>query len=112
MAERRYTERSRPPAVIAKPPKTELQREVEKIIAPPVPEPDLKPAEPAPHVATKRKKRTAEVVGRVKGGKVPLQVWFDPELAREVKIAAIEEGLSMQAWVEEAVRQELKARRA
>lgn len=56
--------------------------------------------------------RAAVEAVKEKHGKKQLLVRIDPSLLKEVKIAAVEDELTVEAWVEAAIRQELKARRA
>jgi hypothetical protein len=95
------------PREAKKPPKTELQREVEAIINPPVPEPDVAPMKPAPNIATKRKKRTAEVIGKVREGKMQISAWIDADLYQELKAVVAESGMKQERWIENAIAQKL-----
>lgn len=110
MREARHAEQSRPGRAEKKPPRTELQREIDMMIDPPKPKEDVKPAKPAPNVATKRKKRTAEVIGKTRAGKVQISIWISDELNREMRIAMAEDGQRLESWLDMAIRQELKAR--
>jgi hypothetical protein len=94
-----------------KPPRTELQREIDALIEPKVPAPDLKPAKPAKNIATKRKKRTAEVIGKTRQasreGKRPMTVYVDPDLAIRVKVIAAQEETTIEEWVTTAIEMRL-----
>lgn len=65
----------------------------------------------AKRLAAGRAAKESEEAGKRVGKKV-ITVYVDPELHKEVKIAAAEEDAKVEAWVEAAIRQELKARSA
>lgn len=67
-----------------------------------------KKLEPAPS-STEVQRAAIEAV-KEKHGKKQLLVRIDPSLLKEVKIAAVEDELTVEAWVEAAIRQELKTR--
>jgi hypothetical protein len=120
MREARHAEKSRPSREPKKPPRTELQRAVDEMIAPP-PEPEPTQYEPAPHIATKNKRRVAEVIGQSKAalgkerqasrqGKKAITIFMEVEDWKEIKNASTEEETTIQKWILAAIRQELKAR--
>jgi predicted HicB family RNase H-like nuclease len=55
---------------------------------------------------------TDEVIDKFAAGKVKLTIRIDRELMKEIKIDAVETDQTVEAWVEAAIRQELKTRRA
>lgn len=110
MREQRFTEKARPGVPAKKPPRTELQREIDKLISPKVSAPDLEPAKPAKNVATKSRKRVAEAVGKVREGKRQLSVWLPVDLDRDIRIAVAEDVMKLEAWVEKAFREYLAVR--
>lgn len=103
MREARHSERGRPSKETPKPPRTKLQREIDELIAPKQPRPDPEPAKPAPNVATKVKKQTAEVIGKVREGKRQLNVWLDDDLMKRLKIQVAASDRTLEAVVAEAV---------
>lgn len=62
---RRKTELSRPEASKKKPPLASWQRDLMGLISPKPPRPDLKPARPPLHVATKMRKLAVRIRGQV-----------------------------------------------
>lgn len=112
MREQRFKERSRPQVETKKPPKTELQREVDALIDPPKPKEDLQPAKAPKNIATKNRKRVAEAIGKSRDGKVQFSTWMPQELMREVRIAAIEDEQTIESFVDMAIRHWLEARKA
>lgn len=99
----RRTSPSRPEE--KKPPRTELQRVVDEMVAPKTPAPDLKPAAPAKNIATKRKKRAAEVIGKAREAgrldKRQLNVWIDQDLMTRIKVETASCGMTIEEWVAE-----------
>jgi hypothetical protein len=55
---------------------------------------------------------TDAVIDKFAAGKVKLTIRIDRELMKEIKIDAVETDQTVEAWVEAAIRQELKTRRA
>jgi hypothetical protein len=116
MREQRYTEKTRPVSATKKPPRTELQREIDKLIDPKIPAPDLQPTEPPKNVATKSRKQVAEAVGKFRASKArdmkrQLSVWLPADLDRDVRVAVAEDVIKLEAWIEKVLREYL-ARRA
>lgn len=111
LREARITEQGRPAPAAKKLPKTELQRAVDELIAPAVPTPVLKPAKPAKNVATKNKKRAAEVMGKARQAsrldKRSITTWVDPDLATAVKVAAARDNVTIEEWVASALEMKL-----
>ena len=97
----------RPSAEQKKPARSDLQRAIDEIIAPKAPAPEALPAKPAPHVATKRKKRLAEAIGKTRPasreGKRPVMVYLEEDLALRLKIFAARSKTSMEKIVTEAI---------
>jgi hypothetical protein len=112
MREARHTEQGRPSREEKKASLTDLQRAIGKMVevadAPP---PDLKPAKPAPSVATKGKKRTAEVIGKAREagrvGKRQLNIWIEKDLATRVKVEAAQAETTLEEWVATAIEMRL-----
>ncbi len=110
MREQRYTEKARPASTTKKPPRTELQREIDKLIDPKIPAPDLQPAEPPKNVATKSRKQVAEAVGKTRDMKRQLSVWLPADLDRDVRVAVAEDVMKLEAWIEKVLREYLARR--
>jgi hypothetical protein len=111
LREARHTEQGRPAPEVKKPARTELQREIDAMVSPKVPTPDLKPAKPAKNVATKNKKRVAEVIGKAREGirldRRQLNIWVDKDLAARVKILAAQQETTIEEWVTTAIEMRL-----
>lgn len=104
MREQRFTEKTRPAPAAKKPPRTELQHEIDKLIELKVPAPDLKPTKPAKNVATKSRKQVAEAIGKARDRKAQLSVWIDPEVIKSMKLTCVEHDYKIEAFVERAIR--------
>mgnify|MGYP001612200470 CR=1 FL=1 len=104
MREQRHSEGARPPRADKKAPIPEVVREIREMIAPKEMPPDLKPARPARNVATKGKKRAAEAIGKARDGKIQVSAWLPGDLVKRVRHAAIEDEMTMERFVELALR--------
>jgi hypothetical protein len=110
MREARHAERSRPQREEKKAPVPEVIRELKEMIAPKPARPDPKPIKPAPHVATKRKKQTAEIVGEAKmevihkkSVKRQISIRLDAALLRKLRLSAAAHETTQEAIVGEAI---------
>lgn len=84
---------------------------IEMVASPKVPTPDLKPASPAPNVATKRKKRTAEVIGKSRQasreGKRSITIYAPKDLVVRIKVIAAQQETTIEEWVTTALEMRL-----
>jgi hypothetical protein len=111
MREARHSEQARPVPEIKKPARLDLQREIDALAASKTPAPEMKPAKPAPSVATKGKKRTAEIVGKTRQasrqGKVAVTVYVSLERHKQLRHAVVDCHCTIEEWVTTAIEMRL-----